>query len=120
MTDWKFMARQLVRNPLSLAGIVIIAIFIAIAIFAPLIAPTPEGNFDPYKIPRDGYVATPQPPSEEHIFGTTQGQYDIFYGVIWGTRSAFYVGLVVIGVVLSVGIVLGSLAGYRRGYHAHH
>ena len=115
MTDWKFMARQLVRNPLSLAGIVIIAIFIAIAIFAPLIAPTPEGNFDPYKIPRDGYVATPQPPSEENIFGTTQGQYDIFYGVIWGTRSAFRVGLIVIGVVLSLGIVLGSLAGYFGG-----
>ena len=115
MTDWKFMVRQLVRNPLSLAGIVIIAIFIAIAIFAPLIAPTPEGNFDPYKIPRDGYVATPQPPSEEHIFGTTQGQYDIFYGVIWGTRSAFRVGLIVIGVVLSLGIVLGSLAGYFGG-----
>ena len=115
MTDWKFMARQLVRNPLSLAGIVIIAIFIAIAIFAPLIAPTPEGNFNPYLIPRDGYTATPQPPSEEHPFGTTQGQYDIFYGVIWGTRSAFYVGLVVIGVVLSLGIVLGSLAGYFGG-----
>jgi len=115
VTDWKFMVRQLVRNPLSLAGIVIIAIFITIAIFAPLIAPTPEGNFNPYLIPRDGYTATPEPPSEEHIFGTTQGQYDIFYGVIWGTRSAFYVGLVVIGVVLSVGIVLGSLAGYFGG-----
>ena len=115
MTDWKFMVRQLVRNPLSLAGIVIIVIFIAIAIFAPLIAPTPYGHFDPYKIPRDGYFATPQPPSEEHIFGTTQGQYDIFYGVIWGTRSAFHVALLVISVVLVLGIVLGSLAGYFGG-----
>ena len=115
MSDWKFMVRQLVKNPLSLIGIIILVIFIAIAIFAPLIAPTPEGHLDPYKIPRDGYFATPQPPSEEHIFGTTEGQYDIFYGVIWGTRSAFHVGLVVIGIVLIVGIVLGSLAGYFGG-----
>ena len=115
MTDWKFMVRQLVKNPLSMAGIIILLIFVVIAIFAPLIAPTPELQFDPYKIPRDGYFATPQPPSEEHIFGTTEGQYDIFYGVIWGTRSAFHVGLVVIGSVLVIGIILGSLAGYFGG-----
>ena len=115
MSDWKFMARQLVRNPLSLMGIIIIVIFAIIAIFAPLIAPTPEGHRNPYMIPHEGYSVTPRPPSEEHIFGTTQGQYDIFYGCIWGTRSAFHIGLVVIGVVLLTGIVLGSLAGYFGG-----
>jgi peptide/nickel transport system permease protein len=115
VSDWKFMARQLARNPLSLMGIIIIVFFVIIAIFAPLIAPTPEGHRDAYMIPRDGYSATPQPPSEEHRFGTTQGQYDIFYGVIWGTRSAFHVGLVVIGVVLAIGILLGSVAGYFGG-----
>jgi len=115
VSDFKFMAKQLVKNPLSLVGIIILVIFIFIAIFAPLIAPTPEGHTDPYKIPRDGYFATPQAPDEEHIFGTTEGQYDIFYGVIWGTRSAFHVGLVVIGIVLVVGIILGSVAGYFGG-----
>ena len=115
MTGWKFMVRQLARNPLSLAGIIIIFIFAIIAIFAPLIAPTPAGHGDPYLIPRDGYWATPQLPSEEHPFGTTEGQYDIFYGVIWGTRSAFRVGLVVIGIVVVIGIILGSLAGYLGG-----
>jgi peptide/nickel transport system permease protein len=115
VSDWKFMARQLVRNPLSLMGIIIIVVFAIIAIFAPLIAPTPEGHWNPYLIPRDGYSATPQPPSEEHIFGTTEGQYDIFYGVVWGTRTAFQIGLVVIGIVVVVGIVLGSLAGYFGG-----
>jgi peptide/nickel transport system permease protein len=115
VSDWKFMARQLVKNPLSLAGIIIITVFAILAIFAPLIAPVPEGHRDAYMIPRDGYSATPQPPSDEHIFGTTEGQYDIFYGVIWGTRSAFRVGLVVIGIVVAIGIVLGSLAGYFGG-----
>ena len=115
MTDWRFMASRLVKNPLALVGIIIIFIFIVIAIFAPLIAPTPEGHQLPYMIPRDGYSPTPQPPSEEHVFGTTMGQYDIFYGVIWGTRSAFHVALVVISIVVSVGVILGSLAGYFGG-----
>ncbi|MCJ7669243.1 MAG: ABC transporter permease [Dehalococcoidia bacterium] len=115
MTDWKLVGRQLVKNPLSLAGLVIITIFVIIAIFAPLVAPTPAGQGNPYLIPRDGYSATPQPPSEEHIFGTTQGQYDIFYGCIWGTRSAFQIAIVVIAIVVVIGIVLGSLAGYFGG-----
>jgi peptide/nickel transport system permease protein len=113
--DWKFMARQLVKNPLSLLGLVIITIFVIIAIFAPLIAPTPAGHRDPYVIPHDGYSLIPQPPSAEHIFGTTQGQYDIFYGVIWGTRSAFRVALVVMSITVLIGIALGSLAGYFGG-----
>ena len=115
MTDWKFTVRQIAKNPLSVAGIIILTFFVVIAIFAPLIAPTPEGQVNPYMIPREGYSATPQPPSEEHIFGTTQGEYDIFYGVIWGTRSAFHVGLVVIGIVVTIGIILGSLSGYFGG-----
>jgi peptide/nickel transport system permease protein len=115
VSDWKLMVRQIVKNPLSLAGVIIITIFIIIAIFAPLIAPAPEGHLDPYKIPHDGYSMTPRPPNEIHIFGTTQGQFDIFYGVIWGTRTAFRVALVVMGIAVLIGIVLGSLAGYFGG-----
>ena len=115
MEGLKFFFHQLRKNPLSIAGIVIIFIFIVIAILAPVIAPTPEGPGGAYDIPRDGFSPIPQPPSEEHIFGTTQGQYDIFYGVIWGTRTAFLIGLSVIGAVLAIGILLGSLAGYFGG-----
>jgi len=115
MTGLRFILYQLRRNPLSIIGITIILIFVVVAIFAPLIAPPPEGHINHYMIPRYGYSPTPKPPDAEHRFGTTQGQYDIFYGVIWGTRSAFYVGLVVIGSVLVIGIVLGSLAGYFGG-----
>jgi peptide/nickel transport system permease protein len=93
----------------------IILTFVIIAILAPVLAPTPENHVDPYQIPRDGFSPIPQPPSEKHIFGTTQGQYDIFYGVMWGTRSAFRVGLAVIGMILVIGIVLGSIAGYFGG-----
>ena len=115
MSDWRFTARQLAKNPLSLIGVIIIAIFVIIAIFAPLIAPTPAGQLNPYMVPRDGYFAAPEPPSDEHIFGTTEGQYDIFYGVIWGARSAFRVAIVVMGITILIGLILGSLAGYFGG-----
>jgi peptide/nickel transport system permease protein len=115
MKGFRYFLYQMRRNPLSIAGLTIIFIFMVIALLAPVIAPTPEGARSSYMIPRDGYSATPQPPNEEHIFGTTQGQYDIFYGVIWGTRSAFRVGILVIGVTLIIGISLGAIAGYFGG-----
>jgi peptide/nickel transport system permease protein len=113
MSDLKLMARQLVKNPVSLAGLIIVVIFVCIAIFAPLIAPPQSG--DPYKIPHEGFSSEPQPPSREHPFGTTQGQFDIFYGCIWGVRSAFRIALIVIAVTLIIGITLGSVAGYFGG-----
>jgi peptide/nickel transport system permease protein len=115
MSGLRYFFYQLRRNPLSIAGFAILLIFVFIAILAPVIAPPPEGHRNVYQIPRDGYSPTPQPPDEEHPFGTTQGQYDIYYGVIWGTRSAFQVGLIVILSVLLVGIILGSIAGYFGG-----
>lgn len=117
MKDWRFTARQLLKNPLSLAGVILITIFVIIAIFAPLIAPTPPGpyQYNPYMIPRDGYSVEPQPPSAQHILGTTEGQYDIFYGVIWGTRTAFRIALTVMACTLLIGILLGSLSGYFGG-----
>jgi peptide/nickel transport system permease protein len=115
MSSLKFFLYQLRKNPLSIAGITILIIFVIIAIFAPVIAPPPEGHTNVYQIPRDGYSPTPQPPSDKHPFGTTQGQYDIFYGVIWGTRTAFQVSLFVILSVLLIGIILGSIAGYFGG-----
>ena len=115
MKGLRFFLFHIRQNPLSIIGLILVMTFAIIAIFAPLIAPTPEDQFNPYMIPRDGYISTPQPPSDEHIFGTTQGQYDIFYGVIWGTRTAFQVGLIVIGSIMIIGIFLGSIAGYFGG-----
>lgn len=115
MKQLRFWLHQLRKNPLSIIGITLILAFVVVASLAPLLAPPPEGHIDPSRIPRDGFSPVPQPPSEEHTFGTTEGQYDIFYGVIWGTRSAFQVGLTVIGVILAIGIVLGSIAGYFGG-----
>jgi peptide/nickel transport system permease protein len=111
----RFFLNNLKKNPLSIVGITLVLLFLIVALFAPLIARTPAGQYNAYMIPRAGYSPTPQPPNAAHPFGTTQGQYDIFYGVIWGTRTAFQIGLSVIGATLVVGIFLGSIAGYFGG-----
>jgi peptide/nickel transport system permease protein len=108
--------KKLLRNPTSLAGIILLAAFAIIAIGAPWIAPVPERSRDPYMIPRDGFSSIPSPPSEEHPFGTTEGQYDIYYGIVWGTRTAFRIGVVITLMTTSMGIIIGSLSGYNGGW----
>jgi len=106
--------KKLFTRPLSLVGFVLLFAFIVIAVIAPWIAP-PEFPHQPYRIPRDGYWAEPKPPSAEHILGTAEGQYDIFYGVVWGTRTAFRVGLIVTLSGCVIGMVIGSIAAYYGG-----
>lgn len=107
--------RYLARNPISLLGVVILLAFVLIAIFAPLLAPPQSFQLSPYDTPRAGFLATPMPPSRDAIFGTTQGQYDIFYGVVWGTRTAFKIGLGVVAISVLVGTIVGAVAAYYGG-----
>jgi len=109
------MLKQLLTNPLSLSGILLILFFVAVAVLAPLIAPPPPRARDPYNMPRLGYSAEPRPPSEEAIFGTTEGQYDIYYGVVWGTRTAFKAGLIVSAATLLIGVTIGTVAAFYGG-----
>ncbi|MCS7103014.1 MAG: ABC transporter permease [Candidatus Korarchaeum sp.] len=109
-----FTLRRIKESPLSLMGLSIIIFFIIIAVLAPVIAPPKPGR-DPFEIPRFGYVPTPSPPSPEHPFGLTEGQYDLFYGCIWGTITAFRVGFLGVVGALVIGILLGAAAGYFGG-----
>ena len=107
--------RVLMKNPVSITGTILLLLFIVVALLAPVIAP-PNVPSQPYQIPRDGFMAEPQAPSAKHIMGTTQGQYDIFYGVIWGTRTAFEVGLVVTTMTVIIGGTIGAVSAYLGGW----
>lgn len=137
--EWYRLLKGLLTNPLSVTGLLIIAGFILIAIFAPVLAPAPTANWNPYLIPRDGFHAQPKPPgtlwernapmtvpgwykaltgNEEwvHLMGTASGQYDVFYGVIWGTRTALFIGSVVVAASAIIGITIGAVAGFYGGW----
>ncbi len=114
MRELKFTLRRIFKNPSAIIGFSLLLCFIAVAVFAPYIAP-PKYQHNPYQMPHKGYSQTPKPPSKAHIFGTTSGQYDIFYGAVWGTRTAFKIGIFVIGIAVIIGVALGIISGYYGG-----
>jgi peptide/nickel transport system permease protein len=105
---------KLIKNPLGLIGLALLIFFIVVGILAPVLAP-PAWQNEPYRIPRDGYSSTPKPPSPEHPFGTAEGQYDIYYGLIWGTRTAWTVSLVVVVLSAFIGITIGTISAFYGG-----
>ena len=137
--EWYRLLKGVVTNPLSVAGLIIVALFLLVGIFAPALAPAPNENWDPYHIPRDGFKTEPLPPGTAwnqnvparvpgwyklltgndvwvHLLGTTSGQYDIWYGIIWGTRTALLAGTAVVAISALFGILIGSIAGFYGGW----
>jgi peptide/nickel transport system permease protein len=100
------------QRGMLVAGLVLTAIFLVLAAFAPWIAPY---GFNQLSGP-DGNFGAQQPPSAEHWLGTTVGGYDVFSRTIWGARTALLV--IVVALVLSVfaGILLGLVSGYLGGW----
>ena len=139
-------AKRFRRNPLAIFGALLILAFALVALFAPqladpgrsclrdlgLTAATVGEINDPrtgtfwraifwapescYTMPRASFARIPQPPSAENILGTTSGGYDILYGLVWGTRTAFQIGLIVVAFSLVLGLIVGGLAGYLGGW----
>ncbi|MDX6768705.1 MAG: ABC transporter permease [Elusimicrobiota bacterium] len=116
MNRLKGIWKVLRRKPMSLLGFALIGFFLAVAALAPVLAPPEAGSRDNYIIPQTGYSPDPVRPSKDHIFGTTEQQYDLYYGMVWGTRTAFKVALQVVLVSVVIGIVLGGIAGFYGGW----
>lgn len=115
LSGWQVAVLRFRRNPLSMLGLFIIVGFILMALFAPLLAPPAPNTRDPYMMPHVGYSPDPQPPRPGHPLGTTEQAFDIYYGIVWGARTALRVGLIIVTVSVAIGIVVGGIAGYYRG-----
>ena len=105
----------LLHNPVSVVGSIIVLFFVVIAVLAPVLAP-PQNAVNSYNIPRISFFAEPQPPGPGLPFGTTPGGYDLYYGVIWGTRTAFQVGVIVTALTVLIGGLVGAVSGYFGGW----
>ncbi len=77
--------KRFLKNKTSLLGLILVCFFALTALFAPLFAPVQNPN-NPYQMPQSSYEIAPQTPTAAHWFGTTEQQYDLFYGVVWGAR----------------------------------
>jgi peptide/nickel transport system permease protein len=100
------------QRGMLVAGLVLSAIFLLTAIFAPLLAPYEYNQL------RDatGPFGAQEEPSSEHWLGTTVGGYDVLSRVIWGSRTALYVIVVAIVLSIFVGVLLGLVSGYFGGW----
>ena len=109
----RYLTAQILSNPATVIGSVIILAMFAMAIFAPWL--TAPNTPDPYQMPRD-WAATRMPPGTPgYLLGTTNEGGDVMYGVIWGARMSLQLSLVVVGSVLVIGCIIGSLAGFIGG-----
>jgi peptide/nickel transport system permease protein len=95
------------RQPLALVGATIAALWLLLAVFAPLVAP-----YDPLE---QSFVAF-EPPSADHPFGTDELGRDVFSRVVYGARISLPLGLLLVVLASSIGTVVGALAGYFRGW----
>ncbi|HEU4321067.1 MAG TPA: ABC transporter permease [Acidimicrobiia bacterium] len=112
-TRFTELSRDVLRNPTTLIGLILIVGLIAMAIFAPLLV---EPNTpDPYQMPRDWAALNEPPGTPGHILGTTQQGGDVLYGVIWGARTSLRLSLIVVSITVVIGLIVGSLAGFLGG-----
>jgi len=99
--------RRLRRNRAAMAGLGIVILLVVTAILAPWLAPySPTAGNMPDQL---------QGPNRRHLLGTDDLGRDILSRIIYGTRITLQVGVIAVGIGLSIGVVLGSVAGYYGG-----
>lgn len=105
---WRRSLAALVRNPVALAGLVVLAVLLVCAVFGSAIAPAGPNDTD---VPRAF-----TPPSLEYPMGTDNLGRDVFSRVILSASTAVQVSLVSVGIALVAGCLLGLLAGFYGGW----
>ena len=108
-SQWRIAARLLARNRLALFGLGVIVVLYLVALLAPLIAP-----YDPIvqrDIVRTGYL----PPSAQHWLGTDQFGRDVLSRIIYGARISLSIAFVAVAISITLGTLLGAVAGYLGG-----
>ena len=99
--------KRFLANPLAVAGLVVVALLVLVAMFAPLLA-----THDPYA---QDLVQRLKPPSGEHWFGTDQVGRDMYSRVIYGSRVTLYIVALVVAIVAPIGLAIGTISGYAGG-----
>jgi peptide/nickel transport system permease protein len=100
--------RRLLRRKGAVFGLIVITLFIALAVFAPLIAP-----YDPAA---QSWSAVRKAPSAAHWFGTDEVGRDILSRIIYGARASLLAGVISVAIALAIGVPLGTIAGYVGGW----
>lgn len=104
--EYKRMWATFRRSYSSMAGLIIVAIFLVLAAIGPLIVPFPEDALGAIHL--DNKL---QPPNAQHWFGTDEVGSDIYTRVIVGARTTLWIGITITGIAMLIGVPLGLIAG---------
>lgn len=107
-TYWQDVWRRLKKNRMAVAGLYMIILIIALAIFGPMISP--------YSYSDQDLNATNQPPSAAHWFGTDNLGRDLLTRVLFGARISLSVGFVASFIILTIGVIYGGISGFFGGW----
>jgi peptide/nickel transport system permease protein len=110
VSQWRLAGRRFRKNHLAMAGLGVMGFLYWVTLMAPFIAP-----FDPNfqgNIVLNRYL----PPSAEHYFGTDKFGRDVFSRILYGARISLTIGFLAVAISITLGALLGSLAGYFRGW----
>ena len=111
MSEFKLYLSLIQKNPVYLAGLVIVSLFVVIGLIAPYILTRPGDAWGiTYNISK-----RLMPPSLEHPFGTDEYGRDLLNRVLLGTRFSLVIGVGVVVLSLVIGIPVGLVAGYLGG-----
>lgn len=94
-------------NRRALAGLILLAVIVAVALIGPIVSPYPYDGMDT--------SVSNQGPSLAHWFGTDQMGRDEFTRVLYGARISLMIGFVATAVNMIIGIIYGGIAGYVGG-----
>ncbi|MGI8553496.1 MAG: ABC transporter permease [Dehalococcoidia bacterium] len=110
MTEWRRGLYRFRSSTLSLIGLSLIIFLLAVAISGPWWAPFPQDATGAIH-PVDRFIA----PGAGHLFGTDELGRDVFSRIVLGTRVSLLAGVIVLTVAISIGVTVGSIAGYFGG-----
>lgn len=104
---------RLMQRKLAVFGLVLIALVVGGAVFAPLIAP-----FNPNDQMFDGLTleGAPMPPGGQFLLGTDLLGRDLFSRLLYGAQTSLVIGVVANGLALLIGTLVGITAGFFRGW----
>lgn len=110
VSQWRLAARRFRRNHLAMTGLAIMAVLYWVTLLAPYVAP-----FDPNfqgNIVLDRYLS----PSAQHPLGTDKFGRDILSRILYGARISLTIGFLSVAISVTLGSLVGAIAGYFRGW----
>ncbi len=106
-TSFSTVFRRIIKRKPALVGVILISVLIVLAIISPFIVKYPYAKID--------IINAFQGPSSEHWFGTDELGRDILSRLLYGGRYTLSIGILSVLISASIGVVIGSIAGYFGG-----